>query len=82
MALSFISTNDKCDRHVLGCTLAHVCCNRVCAVELNLGGGGGGGSSEFRLPPRAMTHFDVRIALFATFLWSLWISPASSPRFS
>ena len=26
------STNDKCDQHVLGCTLAHVCCNHVCAV--------------------------------------------------
>ena len=28
-----------------------------------------------------MTHFAVSIALFAIFLWSLWISPASSPKF-
>ena len=32
VALPFIGTNDKCDQHVLGCNLAHVCCNRVCVV--------------------------------------------------
>ena len=33
-----ICTNKKCDQHVLGCTVAHVCCISACAIWLNLGG--------------------------------------------
>ena len=42
----------------------------------------GAGSLKFRLHPRAITFFAASIALFATFLWSFWISCASSPGFS
>ena len=36
VALPIISTNDKCEQHVPGRTLSHVCWNHVCAVWVNV----------------------------------------------